>query len=170
MRLRVALILLPVLLVGCASIDRPEGVVERWLRSINQGKIGEPHKYADDDVSDKILRDRSEPDGLDVIEVGKGRVTAGSALVPYRVHLTKGGKLLGVAELERSSGTWRILRLQPADPKLKVPTQGGERIGKAALTHWGTTIVLAFALIFLTLAIMELVKRSTRGGAPASES
>ena len=44
-----------VLLAACGGTDRPEGVVERWLDSLNQGKAGQPYKYAAPDVTQKVL-------------------------------------------------------------------------------------------------------------------
>lgn len=151
-----------IVLAACANVDRPEGVVERWLKAINQGEIGEPEKYASPALSDEILADRKEPDGLDVIEVGRGEETGDRARVPYRIERAEGTKLNGVAELERSGGEWRVVALRPAEPSLRVATEGGDRIGKASYLAWVATVGTAIALVGITLALMTLVRRTTR--------
>jgi hypothetical protein len=161
MKWRTAAALL-IVLVACAKVDRPEGVVERWLRAINQGEIGEPEEYASPALSDEILADRKEPDGLEVIEVGRGEETGDRARVPYRVERAEGTKLKGVAELESSGGEWRVVALRPAEPSLPVPTEGGDRIGKASFLAWVATFGTALALVAITLALMSLVKRTTK--------
>src|SRR5207247_1524816 len=79
------------LLTACGGTDRPEGTVERWLVTLNQGKAGEPEKYAAGNVTNQVLPGWSncDPGSLDVIEVGAHATgTEGypaQVLVPYRI-------------------------------------------------------------------------------------
>ncbi|MGH2556909.1 MAG: hypothetical protein ACRDHO_14500, partial [Actinomycetota bacterium] len=68
------LVVAALFLSACGGTDRPEGVVERWLISLNQGRAGEPDKYAPNELSQRILSNWQErdPGDLQVIEVGKG--------------------------------------------------------------------------------------------------
>jgi len=50
-----ALAFVVLVLPACASTERPEGLVERWLVSLNQGAAGRPEEYAADDLSEQIL-------------------------------------------------------------------------------------------------------------------
>lgn len=162
-------------LPSCASQDRPEGVVERWLISLNQGAAGEPERFATDDVSERILPgfDACEPNALDVIEVGAGRVTqlkseVEEAEVPYRVEYASDREDLctstadpsapreGTALLSRFRGsdTWRIEELTPLDPTLRVPSQGGGRIGSAAAIDWIVGTAVGLGLVGLVVLLM----------------
>ncbi|MBI4260823.1 MAG: hypothetical protein HY658_09695 [Actinobacteria bacterium] len=162
------------LLSSCHTADRPEGVVDRWLTSLNQGSAGEPDLYADEEVTVWILGPWREcdPGALDVIEVGGGTESAASARVPFRVGLARtveslcgpsgllpGAEIEGVAILERRDGEWRIVDLGPPDPALRVPSEGGERIGKASAAAWAGGVGVAVALSLLTVALMRLFGR-----------
>jgi hypothetical protein len=94
------------LLPACSSgTDRPEGVVERWLISLNQGTAGEPQRFAPDRLSQGLLPgwQDCDPGALDVIEVGRAGLSAAQrhalahalatrlrtfdvSIVPYRVE------------------------------------------------------------------------------------
>jgi hypothetical protein len=161
---------------GCAAQDRPEGVVERWLISLNQGAAGDPDRFAPDDVSQQVLPgwEECEPNALDVIEVGGGRVERGpggvqTAGVPYRVEyasdlpdlcessrrpdLSEQGTV--VLSRFRGSDAWRVERLDPLDPTLRVPSEGGGRIGSATAVHWLLGLLAAVALIVLVTIVMS---------------
>jgi len=163
---------------ACGGTDRPEGVVERWLISLNQGEAGEPERYAPKELSSQILPPPREPNDLDVIEVGKGRVAAGTALVPYRVEVLDGPRLDGIAQLQRliqrvvdgeprtTDLGWQITGLLPADPALRVPSEGGERIGGASAALWLGGVGSAGVLILLTWALMAAFGREFPGPRP----
>ncbi|HEY3211158.1 MAG TPA: hypothetical protein VGL18_15490 [Actinomycetota bacterium] len=161
------------LLPGCGGADRPEGVVERWLVSLNQGKAGQPEKYAPDALSQKILPNwqRRDPGDLDVIEVGKGRAASKglafrgprpSFLVPFRVKRLNGRTESGLAGLQRASGGWQILDLLPTSPSIRVPSEGGDRLGRATPAVWLAGVGIAILLTLAAVALMTTIGREAR--------
>ncbi len=164
------------MLPACGHTDRPEGVVERWLISLNQGKAGRPDQYAPESLSQRILPHWAsrDPGDLDVIEVGKVRLDSDppqfSAEVPFRVKRLGGWSLIGIAGLySHGVGHWHITAIKPqsAFPTLKVPSQGGERIGNASATLWLSALGLAFLLLLGTAALMSTVGRPKTTAATA---
>ena len=166
-RLVVLALLTTLFLPACGNTDRPEGVVERWLVSLNQGKAGQPEKYAPDLLSQQILPNwqSREPGDLDIVEVGKGRVHANVRYdVPFRVKQLNGPEVSGVARLSRSilDGTWRVDETLPADPRLEVPSQGGDRIADTSSAVWLAGIGIAGLLILVSVALMSTVGKEAR--------
>lgn len=167
-----AAVLALVSLQACGRTDRPEGVVERWLVSLNQGSAGRPETYAPDALSERILPRWSsrDPGDLDVIEVGKGteqrQVADGgdrsflAAYVPYRVKRVNGPALEGVAYASRERGDWRVTALlPPGTAGLSVPTNGGRRIGSASWTTWVAAAAAAAMFIVIAGVLMATVGR-----------
>jgi hypothetical protein len=161
MRKALALLVFVVALLGC-GVDRPEGVVERWLTAIAQGPTGEPEVYAAKDLSDDLVPPPREESSLEVIEVGKGRISGSSARVPFRIQKPDSSAELLVAELRRSEGTWRIVKVTGANSNLTVPTQGGERIGRASPLVWIGGLVVGLLVMLLMTVIMSLVRSPQR--------
>ena len=160
-----------VLLSACAHTDRPEGVVERWLISLNQGKAGRPGQYAPERLSQRILPhwQTRQPGDLDVIEVGSGRRYSTSFekcpsrcpaewLVPFRIERTSGVKFEGTA-LARKQGNWYVIGLRLGDSSLLVPSNGGQRIGSASAAAWGVAIGISAALMILVALLMRLTPK-----------
>jgi hypothetical protein len=161
-----------VLLAACGGTDRPEGVVERWLVSVNQGKAGEPEKYAVPAVTDTVLPNwhTCDPGSLDVIEVGQHAAgQSGSVLVPYRIEyasdlsscdtdLKPTAPLDGAAVVRPEGGTWRVTALdtRTASSPLKVPSEGGEPIGNAPSTTWLLTILASLGLMAIVAVVIRL--------------
>jgi hypothetical protein len=145
-----------VVLSACASADRPEGVVERWLISLNVGDAGQPERYASNELSNRILPPPRDPNDLDVIEVGRGRIEGDTALVPYRVEVADGPKLDGVARLVRTADGWKVVALLPKDPTLAVPSEGGRHVGGASGFLWLVAVALAVALCLVSAGLMAL--------------
>jgi len=178
--------LLVALLPACGGTDRPEGVVGRWLISLNQGAAGRPGRYAPESISQQILPGWSEcdPGALDLTEVGRGARASAAASehitrswtekVPYRVVYASNidslcghpvpprGVLRGIAYLNHTSGQWRVLVVGPQPPGntgLRVPSQGGQRVGGATLGQWLAGIGVGVALALLVMALMRLAPK-----------
>jgi uncharacterized protein YceK len=152
---------------GCGHIDRPEGVVERWLISLNQGTAGEPGTYAPARLSERVLPDWASrnPGDLDLIEVGRGRIYANDRyLVPFRVERLDGTELSGVVIGSGigAEGTWRVEDLLPPDPTLPVPSEGGRRVGGVSGAVWLAAIGVAAALILVSAVLMSTVGGEAR--------
>jgi hypothetical protein len=171
--LTVAILLMP----ACGGADRPEGVVERWLISLNQGKAGEPEQYAPDELSQRILPNwqSRDPGDLDVIEVGKGRPSDVEHTyydVPFRVRRSNGSEISLIARLDARVGTTegisehRVIELLAADAGrqaiMPLPSQGGERIGNASATVWLAAAGIAVALVLVSVLLMSTVGRAAR--------
>jgi hypothetical protein len=164
------LMLLAVLLVGaCSGTDRPEGVVERWLISLNQGKAGEPGKYAPERLSQQILPhwESRDPGDLDVIEVGRGKEFrnsfGGNATpawwIPFRIERASGVKLDGTAIAQRRGSDWHVTALRLGDRSLGVPSEGGQRIGSASAGAWAIAIGISAVLMFLVAFVIRLTPK-----------
>ena len=177
--LAIAFLALSSVCAACGHTDRPEGVVERWLISLNQGKAGQPGLYAPDAVSQRIVPNwrTEDPGQLDVIEVGEGRPFShlcnprisqaacraiGDYEVPFRTVRTDGPSRGGLAFLVDGSSPWRITRLELGVLELRVPSQGGHRIGNAGVGVWLGALGVAFLLVLLSAGLMATVgKRQT---------
>jgi hypothetical protein len=158
---RLLLIAVLASVLGACGADRPEGIVERWLVSLNQGEIGEPERHAEPSVTLEIAPAERTEEIFDVIEVGNGVTEEGEATVPYRLVTTEGEEMLATAGLARVSGRWRVVEIGPADPELLVPSQGGSPIGRASTTIWLGSLGLAVVLTILSAVAMTLA-----GGKP----
>lgn len=164
----VATLLLP----ACAGTDRPEGIVERWLTSLNQGAAGRPSRYAPDSVSQEVLPNwrNLDPGELDVIEVGRGRTfvslsfVEGAARVPFRVVEASGREVRATALLQRGpDGTGAtIVRIEPGTAGLLLPSEGGPPIERATPAMWLAAAGAALFFALLSAALMALVSRRRR--------
>lgn len=160
-RVSLALVLLGLLLPACASTERPEGIVERWLLSLNQGAAGEPERYATDALSDAVLHDWAElePGQLDEIDVGDATALGdGSFSVPFRVVNLDGAVATAFAILEPTPTGLRIVRARSPDlgPGLHedFAVRSAEPMPAAA---WVAAAGVAALLIALTAGLMALV-------------
>jgi hypothetical protein len=171
----VSVALLALLLPGCTSQERPEGIVERWLLALNQGSAGEPLRYADADVTDALLPEwrSAEPGTFDVIEVGKGAPCGRGPIgceraVPFRVELVDGGRFRLVAFVIRSHGTDATRRrvgamsLHP-DETPALPSEGGAPIGTADLSVWLEAVGIGIVVTVAAEALMRLPRRRRAG-------
>jgi hypothetical protein len=180
-RLAGAAVLVTGLLAACGHTDRPEGVVERWLVSLNQGSAGRPNQFADRAVSEQILPgwQACDPGALDVIEVGIGGMfpvqEGQAALAPYRVryaddavdlcgHPVRGaGPADGFAELlRRPAGDWSVVRLlerKAGDETLPLPSSGGPPLADAPEEIWLASVLGGLALCALVALLMAATPR-----------
>ena len=150
-------------LTACGGTDRPEGVVERWLISLNQGAAGEPGKYASPELSSRILPhwETRDPGDLDVIEVGHGRpasregIVLGDYDVPFKVGRISGVKIEGVAKLLHREGEWRILEIDINPSTLRVPSDGGDPIAGASGAAWLVALAISAVLMLLVALAMR---------------
>jgi hypothetical protein len=180
-RLAAAAFLAAGLLAACGRTDRPEGVVERWLVSLNQGSAGRPDHFAESGVSEQILPgwQGCDPGAFDVIEVGIGGmfpVREGQlAVAPYRVRyagdladlcgrtVRPAGPADGFAELFRpAAGDWSVVRLierRPGDESLPLPSRGGPPVAEAPRQIWLGAMLAGLALCGLVALLMAATPR-----------
>jgi hypothetical protein len=184
----VVLVLVVLFLSGCATEERPEGVVERWLTSINQGSAGKPDRYARPELAGMILPgwDHCDPGALDVIEVGAGKFGAVASratgiLVPYRIEFAadvdtrcdiaapQDPERDGVAMLNEVEGGWLIVAVAPPSPYLVVPSEGGPEVAGASVSAWalglgiGIVVCLAVMLLMATVGKHETLVEEVAG-------
>jgi hypothetical protein len=175
------------LLTSCGHTDRPEGVVERWLISLNQGAAGRPGAYADARVSEAVLPgwERCDPGALNSIEVGRGEQLTPvgvqgrtTASVPYRIEYTDDianlcgrtveptGPAQGVARLilrepGHDAGDWRVDALAP-EPLPGSGATASTPVAQASAAVW----LIGLTLGLLLCAAVALLMRATPRPAP----
>ena len=166
---RVAIVgaVLLVLLPGCATRERPEGIVERWLLSLNQGAAGRPDRFASSALSEQVVPgwQHLDPGRLDTIEVGApvpdpGR--AGGSLVPFRIVDVDGAQVEGVASVGGVGSGRRVtaITLGGTPPGLPLPSEGGPTTGRISAVAWLAAVGVAAVLSLLTVGVVVLVRRT----------
>jgi hypothetical protein len=172
------------LLTSCGHTDRPEGVVERWLISLNQGAAGRPGTYAEARVSEAILPgwERCDPGALNSIEVGRGeQFTAEgvpghtTASVPYRIEYAddiaslcgrtveptapaKGVALVILREPGQNADDWRVDALAP----VSLPGSGttaSTPVARASAAVWLIGLTLGLLLCVTVALLMRVTPR-----------
>jgi hypothetical protein len=164
------------LLGGCGSSARPEGVVERWLLSLNRGSAGAPERYGGDpavQAADTVLPDRRtrDPGSLDRVEVGAAVVTetAGSleASVPFRIETTDGDVVTGTVRVGDcgvgvAGKDWCILDARFGGAG---PPPGSTWAAGSDASDWGRAVVAAVVLSGVAVTLVAAVRRrSVRAG------
>ncbi len=164
-RVAIAGAVLLVLLPACAAKERPEGIVERWLLSLNQGAAGRPGRYAPADLSRQLVPgwDRLDPGRLDTIEVGEAAPapgTSGASLVPFRIVDVDGGQVAGVATVAAAiPRRVTAVELNPAPPGLEAP-RGGSTVERISARDWLAALGVAAILSLLAVGVVVLVRRT----------
>ena len=159
----VAVALVALLLPACASQERPEGIVERWLLALNQGAAGEPERFAPDGFSEQVLPGwrQEEPGQLDSIEVARATEPClrTGAVVPLRVVRMDGTTFRGIACLELG----KIVQLTSEGfhdvPIVPFPSEGGPRVGDERTAGWVVAVGTGLGLVLAGEALMRLARR-----------
>lgn len=168
-RVTLAIVLGAILAGSCATDkERPEGIVERWLVSLNQGAAGRPDLYAPDEVSELVLpgwRDL-EPGELDEIEIGADRgermCEEHCADVPFRIIELDGDVTQGIARIDSISGTdWRVASVDLGDAGLAA-NDGAWSTAGASRTAWFFAIAAAPILVLLAVMGVRLIRPPER--------
>ena len=154
--------LLALTLVACTHEARPEGIVENWLRSLNQGAAGQPDRYAPDEVSQEVLPGWHDldPGRLDTIEVGAATTTAAGRDVPLRVVDTEGVETVWIAHLVADGGSWRITGIEGAFSAAALRASGSppDRL----LPGWPLAALIAVVLSLGAVGLLTLVRRGAQ--------
>ena len=161
-----ALAMFALVLPGCATAERPEGIVERWLTSLNQGAAGRPERYAPDAVSEQVLPgwedlDPGELDMMVVVAGGPGE--GGIYQVPFRIETIDGDELRAVANVDGGRVTGILTSQQtPLPPSLY---EDRPPIDAAPSTAWLVAIGLAVLFTLLAAMLMAWVRPRERRAA-----
>jgi len=163
---------------ACASDERPEGVVERWLASVDQAEAGRPERWTVRPLlTDDFFPEITEPGAFDEIRVGDAQ-QVGTPKPGYRVPfsgtLVVGGRVIafwGYAIVREGPDGLRIARF--ATPPGFPPT--GAQDAFTASTRettpvgaWVIALVVAAALVGVEVLLMRLAGRGP--GAATSEA
>jgi len=150
-----------VALAACSQPPRPEGVVQRWLVSLNQGSAGRPDRWADAAVTATAAPWwPAEPDHIDAMDVG----TADGQAVPFRIETTDGTVTTGIATVgtrTTADGTEPyVASVTMGDVPVEPHPLGGLSGGELAAAA-GVGIALALAAV----GVLTLVRRSATAAA-----
>ena len=150
--------------------DRPEGVAERWLtavgdltrKGVHSDAVGRVQAHGDVALGEQLLAgvkadDKSAFTGL---EVGKARREGDTAFVPAElVGRGDDGTRSQLLVLHRDGDSWRVVELRPADPSLKVPSDGGEVASKAPITLYGVALIIGVGIAAGASALVRAAGR-----------
>lgn len=135
MRKWFALLALAAVAASCSTSDqRPEGIVERWIVSMNQGVAGEPWRWADDDATARVSPtwDTNEPGSIDSFSLGSARAEGDGFVVPFTLERTDGRVASGDAVVAWRSLEGEASELVVEQVRLGVPTGETGRWQEAA--------------------------------------
>ena len=155
----IAVVALVALMSACSSEERPEGITERWLLSLNQGAAGQPERYAPDEVSEQVVPGWHDldPGFLDVITVEPALFIRGAipgSLVPFHLVTKDGDEIDGTARLQQIGDSLRITQVGPGI----APTEGGSPFG-AGLPGWPIALGVGALLTLAALGLLTIVRR-----------
>ena len=155
----IAVVALVALTAACSSEERPEGITERWLLSLNQGAAGQPERYAPDEVSEQVVPGWHDldPGFLDVITVEPALFIRGAipgSLVPFHLVTKDGDEIDGTARLQQIGDSLRITQVGLGI----APTEGGSPFG-AGLPGWPIALGVGALLTLAALGLLTIVRR-----------
>jgi len=158
-----------VLLFACGGTQRPEGVAERWLSSLDQGAAGTPDRFGGDpavQAANAVLPDwrTRDPGSLDRIEVGGavvgGTAAAATADVPFRIESTDGEVVTGTVQEapcdDGPDGGWCV---HGAELGGAASAFDGSWSAGASGTDWVWAVAAAVLLCGLAVALLAVVTR-----------
>ena len=166
----VVLLVTGVIAVFSSVDDRAEGVAERWLTAV--GDLS--RKGVHDDAVDRVAAHGDASLGEQLIagvnadgksaftglEVGRARRTGDTALVPAQ-FVTRGDDATHsqVLVLQKTSDSWKVTELRPADPTLKVPSDGGDVASKAPLGLYAVALLIGIGIAATASALVRAAGR-----------
>jgi hypothetical protein len=160
--------------VGTRSVERPEGVAERWLRAVGDttrtGVSADARRRASGHGDPALIPALVPPgqsyngsDAFTAYEVGHAsRSAAGSARVPVRLTHRSGpaGTEHVALVLHETEGSWRVLAVDPPDRVLRVPSEGGPPVSRAPMTLYLCALMIVIASGGVCSLLLRLAERS----------
>ena len=150
--------------------DRPEGIAERWLTAagdltrdgVHADAVKRVEAHGDLELAD-LLTGQIDADGKSAfsgLEVGRARRDGTTALVPAQV-VTRDhdAKRDIVIVLTRTADSWRVSDFRPADPTLRVPSDGGDVAAKAPVALYAVAMVIGVGVAAAASAMVRLAGR-----------
>ncbi|MBO0886423.1 MAG: hypothetical protein J2O38_03440 [Acidimicrobiales bacterium] len=140
--------------------DRPSGVAATWLGAVSDttrsGVHADAVRRADAlgpvSLAGDLIPARTDGHGaFSDFEVGRGAIAGGEARVPFLLHQHgvsgPAGARRGTIVLREVGGAWRVVGIEPPQPGLRVPSEGGPSLVGVPLTVWlgaaGVVVLLA---------------------------
>ena len=167
-----------VIRVASRGHHRPEGIAEHWLaaigdttrKGVRSDARARANRIGPAALAAPLLppADTHGKAAFDDLEVGRARLQAAGARVPFRLHqhAAHGSAPLrqGAVLLSRRGPSWRVtgLDLSTRLPSDRVPSQGGAPPSRAPLRLWLGSVLLG---LVLTLTSYLLLERATRAAA-----
>jgi hypothetical protein len=160
-----------------SSTQRPEGVVEEWLLSLNQGAAGDPGRYggaAAEEAAAAVLPDwrTADPGSIDRIQVGGDFSSASGAGgvpndVPFRVETTEGQTIEGVVHVAPCGDDPATVDADPQDWCVRGAGLGGVEISPdwtwsvgAGSAAWGWAALAAVVFTLVAVGLVLVVRRT----------
>ena len=150
--------------------DRPEGVAERGLTAV--GDLTRDGVHADavsrvrahgDVALGSELVDGVKAEGKSAftsLEVGKARRAGDTAFVPARLERRgEDAPIQRVVVLQRNGDSWSVVGVQPGDPGLKVPSDGGDVASKAPVAVYLVALVIGAVIAVAASALVRAAGR-----------
>jgi hypothetical protein len=162
---RLSIVLAVALLVACASSERPEGIVERWIVSMNQGIAGEPWRWAFDGatVATSPTWDTDEPGSIDSFSLGSARAEGDRFVVPFSIERLDGTVISGDAIMGNRSLADGTSRLGVIEVHLGAPEgETGRWQEGAPGSAWPIAAGLGILVAVLSAAGVRLVRDRSR--------
>lgn len=150
--------------------DRPEGAAERWLtavgdltrKGVHDDAAGRVQAHGDVALGEQLLTGVKADDksAFTALEVGKARRDGDTALVPAELvgrgdDATRSQLLV----LHRVGDSWRVVELRPADPSLKVPSNGGDVASKAPISLYAVALIIGAGIAVGASALVRAAGR-----------
>jgi hypothetical protein len=158
------LVTVVLVLAACTQQARPDGIVENWLRSLNQGAAGRPDRYAPETVSQQVVPGWHDldPGQLDVIEVGSPSATPSGQDVPFHLVDVDGVETYGIAHLVARGDAWTVASVATDAPASAFVTATAAR--ERSLPGWSLAVLVAIVLSLLALGVLTMVRRGAQRG------
>jgi len=159
--------------VGTRSVERPEGVAERWLRAVGDttrtGVSADARRRASEHGDPALIPALVPPggsyngsDAFTAYEVGHASRSAGSPRVPVRLTHRSGraGTEHVALVLHETGGSWRVLAVDRPDGVLRVPSEGGPPVSRAPMALYLSALTIVVALGGVCSLLLRLAERS----------
>jgi hypothetical protein len=144
---------------GSRSVERPEGIAERWMSAVadtTRPGVGDDARHRAAEHGDVALISGLVPAGnydgstaFTAYEVGHAdREAGGVARVPVRlVHRVGSDAVAHVVLVLQPAGTsWRVAAVDPSSGALRVPSEGGPPVSRAPISLYLGGLLFAIAM------------------------
>jgi hypothetical protein len=151
---------------GCSGgAEHPEGIVERWIVSMNQGRAGAPSRWAEDRATATVSPTwhTDDPGSIDAFSIGIAEAEDDAFVVPFTLERLDGTVTSGDVVVARRGPGDAPGGLEVKEVRLGAPSgPTGHWMESTTPGAWLLAIAVAVILTIFTVALVRLVERSTR--------